>query len=59
VKDLENLQQRNQTVIYFLAGIDQSKMLIHLNYTAARKNKYGKFHVCAMEMKLKNRGSLC
>ena len=25
-------------------------MLIHLNYTAARKNKYGKFHVCAMEI---------
>ena len=59
VKDLENLQQRNQTIIYFLAGIDQSKMLIHLNYTAARKNKYGKFHVCAMEMKHRNHGGHC
>ena len=41
-----------------MAGIDQSKMLIHLNYTAARKNKYGKFHVCAMEMKHRNHGAI-
>lgn len=44
-----------------LLGKDLSvaKKFIHLNKTAARKNKYGKFHVCAMEMKHRNHGGHC
>ena len=57
MKDLENLQQRNQTIITF--GRDRPIENAHpFELHSRQKNKYGKFHVCAMEMKHRNHGAI-